>query len=410
LKKVLVLGGGYAGLFAASNLSSNNNVEVTLVNDGKQHQLLQKLHRVASGELGSSDVCLDIKGTLGGGVEFVDGRATGVDLGSKQVQVKLNGMDSHQQMQYDYLVIALGATNEYYGIKGASENSCSMRSVREGMELDRKINALEHGSTVCIAGGGATGISLAGAISDRMRDRGNSIKVIEAKNEILPGWEPVIVRMAKERLENKGVGILTGNAIKEIGRWTITLQSGAEVKTDLTVWTAGVRARDLDVYPAVRRTPSGRILVDRFSRVLDLQSGLPEQSAFAIGDISAFPLDYTGRLSPQLAQFAVRQARNVAKNILRQVDGLPMTELEYVQKGELLSFGTDCVGTLNGFPVSGCLCEKTEDFIIDNYLRALSNKGEGIEGMVYDGNSMGSQVALSFNFLNYIWRSAMIPS
>lgn len=406
---MLVLGGGYAGLFAASNLSSNNNLEVTLVNDGKKYQLLQKLHRVASGELGSSDVCLDIERTLGGGVEFVDGRATGVDLASKQVQVKLNGVESHRQMQYDYLVIALGSTNEYYGIKGASENSCSMRSVREGMELDRKINSLEQGSTVCIAGGGATGISLAGAISDRMRDRGNSIKVIEAKNEILPGWEPVIVRMAKERLENNGVGILTGNAIKEIGRHSIILQSGAEVKTDLTVWTAGVRARDLDVHPKLRKTPSGRILVDRFSRVLDLQSGLPEQCTFAIGDISAFPLDYTGRLSPQLAQFAVRQARNVAKNILRHNEGLPIAELDYLQKGQLLSLGADCVGTLNGFPVSGCLCENTEDFIIDNYLRALSNKGEGLEGMAYDGNSIGPQLALSFNFLGYMWRRTMIP-
>jgi NADH dehydrogenase FAD-containing subunit len=115
-------------------------------------------------------------------------------------------------------------------------------------------------------------------------------------------------------------------------------------------------------------------------------------------------------MSPQLAQFAVRQARNVAKNILRKECGEEMRELEYLQKGQIISLGTNCIGTLNGFPISGWLCENTEDFVIDNYIKAVLNRGEGLEAMVYDRNSIGIEIVTSINFISYICRRLMIPT
>lgn len=407
--RVLILGGGYSGIFAASNLCKNKNVQVTLVSDGPQLQLLQNIHRVASGELQPRDIMLDIQGILGKDVIFVKGKSEKVDLVAKQAEIVLIESGMVQIIQYDCLIIAIGAKNAYFGIKGARENTLSLRSVDDSIKLDRIIKTLPQGSILTIAGGGATGLSLTGALSEKY---GNKIKirVIEAQKEVLPGWHPLIIEMVKGKLEkNKNLEILRGKPIIEIGLHSITLSSGETLQTNVTVWTAGIGGQDLNIIPEVKRSDSGRIIVNKYSQVLWSDGGVLD-NVFAIGDISAFPLDNEGKMSPQLAQFAVRQARNVAKNILRKESGEEMIELEYLQKGQIISLGTNCMGTLNGFPISGWLCENTEDFVIDNYIKAVLNRGEGLEGLVYDGNSIGTEIVTSVNFISYLCKRLMIPS
>jgi NADH dehydrogenase len=406
--RVLILGGGYAGIFAASNFCKNKNVQVTLVSDSPQLQLLQNIHRVASGELRPSDISLDIRGIIGKDIIFVKGKSEKVDLVAKQAEIVLIESGMVQIIQYDCLIIAIGAKNAYFGIKGARENTLSLRSVDDSIKLDRIIKTLPQGSILTIAGGGATGLSLTGALSEKY---GNKIKirVIEAQKEVLPGWDPLIIEMVKGKLEkNKNLEILRGKPIIEIGLHSITLSSGETLQTNVTVWTAGIGGQDLNIIPEVKRSDSGRIIVNKYSQVLWSDGGVLD-NVFAIGDISAFPLDNEGKMSPQLAQFAVRQARNVAKNILRKESGEEMIELEYLQKGQIISLGTNCMGTLNGFPISGWLCENTEDFVIDNYIKAVLNRGEGLEGMVYDGKSIGIEIATSINFISYLCRRLVIP-
>ena len=407
--RVLILGGGYAGIFAASNLCKNKNVQVTLVSDGPQLQLLQNIHRVASGELQPRDITLDIQSILGKDVIFVKGKSEKVDLVAKQAEIVLTECGMVQTIQYDYLIIAIGAKNEYFGIKGARENTLSLRSVDDSIKLHRIIKSLPQGSILTIAGGGATGLSLAGALSEKYGKK-IRIRVIEAQKEVLPGWDPIIIEMVKGKLEkNKNLEILRGKPITEIGPHSIVLSSGETLQTNMTVWTAGIGGQNITIIPEAKRIGSGRIIVNKYSQVLRSDGGIFD-NVFAIGDISAFQLDTDGKLSPQLAQFAVRQARNVAKNILRKESGEKMIELEYLKKGQIISLGTHCMGTLNGFPISGWLCENTEDFIIDNYIKALFNRGEGLEGIVYDGNSIGIEIVTSLNFISYLCRRLVIPS
>jgi NADH:ubiquinone reductase (H+-translocating) len=403
------LGGGYAGIFAASNLCKNKNVQVTLVSDGPQLQLLQNIHRVTSGELQPRDITLDIQGILGKDVIFVKGKSEKVDLVAKQAEIVSTECGMVQTIQYDYLIIAIGAKNEYFGIKGARENTLSLRSVDDSIKLHRIIKSLPQGSILTIAGGGATGLSLAGALSEKYGKK-IRIRVIEAQKEVLPGWDPIIIEMVKGKLEkNKNLEILRGKPITEIGPHSIVLSSGETLQTNMTVWTAGIGGQNITIIPEAKRIGSGRIIVNKYSQVLRSDGGIFD-NVFAIGDISAFQLDNDGKLSPQLAQFAVRQARNVAKNILRKESGEEMIELEYLQKGQIISLGILCMGTLNGFPISGWLCENTEDFVIDNYIKALLNRGEGLEGMVYDGNSIGTEIVTSINFISYLCRRLAIPS
>jgi NADH:ubiquinone reductase (H+-translocating) len=404
--RVLILGGGYAGIFAASNLCKNENVQVTLVNDGPKLQLLQNIHRVASGEVQPKDISLDIDEILGKYVIFVNGKCEKVDLIAKQAEIVLE-LGTIQIIQYDYLIIAVGAKNAYFGIKGARENTLSLRSVEDSIKLSRIIQYLRRGSTVTIVGGGATGLSLTGALSEKY---GNKIKirVIEAQKEVLPGWDPTIIMMVKKILEkNKNTEILRGKPIIEIGPHSVTLSSGETLQTNVTVWTAGICGQDLNIIPRVKKSGSGRFIVNKYSQVLRSDDEVFD-NVFAIGDISAFPLDNEGKVSPQLAQFAVRQARNVAKNILRKESKQKMIEFEYLQKGQIISLGRNCVGTLNGFPISGWLCENTEEFVIDNYIKAILNRGEGLQGIVYDGNSIGTEIVTTINLITYLCRRLMV--
>ena len=406
--RVLILGAGYAGIFAASNLCKNENVQVTLVNDGPKLQLLQNIHRVASGEVQPKDISLDIHEILGKDVIFVNGKCKKVDLVAEQAEIILES-GTAQIIQYDYLIIAIGAKNAYFGIKGARENTLSLRSVDDSIKLDRIIQYLRRGSIVTIVGGGATGLSLTGALSERY---GNKIKirVIEAQKEVLPGWDPTIIMRVKKILEkNKNTEILRGKPIIEIGPHSVTLSSGETLQTNVTVWTAGICGQDLNIIPRVKKSGSGRFIVNKYSQVLRSDDEVFD-NVFAIGDISAFPLDNEGKVSPQLAQFAVRQARNVAKNILRKESKQKMIEFEYLQKGQIISLGRNCVGTLNGFPISGWLCENTEEFVIDNYIKAILNRGEGLQGIVYDGNSIGTEIVTTISLITYICKGLMVPN
>ena len=406
--RVLILGGGYAGIFAASNLCKNENVQVTLVNDGPKLQLLQNIHRVASGEVQPKDISLDIHEILGKDVNFADGKCEKVDLIAKQAEIVLES-GTIQIIQYDYLIIAIGAKNAYFGIKGARENTLSLRSVEDSIQLDRIIQYLRRGSIVTIVGGGATGLSLTGALSEKY-DNKIKIRVIEAQKEVLPGWDPTIIMMVKKILEkNKNTEILRGKPIIEIGPHRVTLSSGETLQTNVTVWTAGICGQDLNIIPRVKKSGSGRFIVNKYSQVLRSDDEVFD-NVFAIGDISAFPLDNEGKVSPQLAQFAVRQARNVAKNILRKESKQKMIEFEYLQKGQIISLGKNCVGTLNGFPISGWLCENTEEFVIDNYIKAILNRGEGLQGIVYDGNSIGTEIVTTISLITYLCRRLMVPN
>jgi NADH dehydrogenase len=406
--RVLILGGGYAGIFAASNLCKNENVQVTLVNDGPKLQLLQNIHRVASGEVQPKDISLAIDEILGKDVIFVNGKCEKVDLIAKQAEIVLES-GTIQIVQYDYLIIAIGAKNAYFGIKGARENTLSLRSVEDSIKLDRTIQYLRRGSIVTIVGGGATGLSLTGALSEKY---GNKIKirVIEAQKEVLPGWDPTIIMMVKKILEkNKNTEILRAKPIIEIDPHSVTLSSGETLQTNVTVWTAGICGQDLNIIPRLKKSGSGRFIVNKYSQVLRSDDEVFD-NVFAVGDISAFPLDNEGKVSPQLAQFAVRQARNVAKNILRKESKQKMIEFEYLQKGQIISLGRNCVGTLNGFPISGWLCENTEEFVIDNYIKAILNRGGGLQGIVYDGNSIGTEIVTTISLIAYLCRRLMVPN
>lgn len=363
------------------------DVKIIIIDKNPYHQLLQQIHLIPANIKIPEYLTLKINDLIKNDADFFEDSLESINLDKRRVITKTG-----KEYSYNYIIIALGATDAYYNVKGAQQYSHSFRSVSDALKLREAITKLPSDSVIVICGGGATGISLAGALSETFGEK-IKIKVVEAQDNILAEWDPRLVKTAKKILSERNVEILTGQLVKEISNSSVVVGSNIRVNCDLTVWTAGIKGFDIKTTPHVKTTKSKRIIVNKYSQIEGFDN------AFAVGDMSAFTLE-NGVLSPQLAQFAVRQARNVAKNILRKEGGEPMIELDYSQKGQILSLGRRCIGLINGILVTGALCEYAEDFVIDNYIAAIENRGKGIPALAYE-NDVVSQISTSLNFMTY---------
>ncbi len=389
MRKISILGSGYAGLFCAANLladyENRKKYEISIFDQNSYHQLLQQIHLVSANLKKPHDISFSIYDLMKDDVKFYNELVVSVNFETQNIFTANN-----KKYNFDYVIIALGSSNAFFGIKGAKEYSQSFRSLDDAIKLQKKIQNLKD-SNIVICGGGATGISLAGALSETSNNNNLTITIVEAQADILPGWNPRLVQTIKKFLIKNKINLITNNPIKEVYPSSVLLGDGTIIENSLPIWTAGVKGRDIQVIPLIKKTRSNRIMVNKFSQIEEYNN------AFAVGDISAFPLE-NGQISPQLAQFAVRQAMNIAKNILRKEKGEKMVEFHYEQHGSILSLGNRCIGMINGIIISGSLCQYVEDFLIDNYIKTIKNRGRGISTLAYEQDKL-SQVSSSLNFM-----------
>ena len=389
MRKISILGSGYAGLFCAANLladyENRKKYEISIFDQNSYHQLLQQIHLVSANLKKPHDISFSIYDLMKDDVKFYNELVVSVNFETQNIFTANN-----KKYNFDYVIIALGSSNAFFGIKGAKEYSQSFRSLDDAIKLQKKIQNLKD-SNIVICGGGATGISLAGALSETSNNNNLTITIVEAQADILPGWNPRLVQTIKKFLIKNKITLITNNPIKEVYPSSVLLGDGTIIENSLPIWTAGVKGRDIQVIPLIKKTRSNRIMVNKFSQIEEYNN------AFAVGDISAFPLE-NGQISPQLAQFAVRQAMNIAKNILRKEKGEKMVEFHYEQHGSILSLGNRCIGMINGIIISGSLCQYVEDFLIDNYIKTIKNRGRGISTLAYEQDKL-SQVSSSLNFM-----------
>jgi NADH dehydrogenase len=388
MRKVRILGSGYAGLFCAANLladyDNRSKYEISIFDQNSSHQLLQQIHLVCADIKKPNDISFSISDLMENELNFYKDVVIGVNLQTQHIFTA-----NDKEYDFDYVIIALGSSNNFYGLKGAEEYSQSFRSLDDAIKLRKKIKNLKD-YNIIICGGGATGISLAGALSETLKES-IKITIVEAQPDILPGWNPKLVKTIKKFLNTNKITLITDNPIKEVYPSSVLLGDGTIIDNSLSIWTAGVKGSNIQIIPQIKKTRSNRIIVNKFSQIEG------HNNAFAVGDICAFPLN-NGQLSPQLAQFAVRQAMNVAKNIIRKEKGEKMVEFHYEQPGSILSLGKRCIGIINGVIISGSLCQYVEDFLIDNYIKTIRNRGRGISSLAYEQDKL-SQISSSLNFM-----------
>ncbi|MEW6604896.1 MAG: FAD-dependent oxidoreductase [Thermoproteota archaeon] len=258
-KRVIILGAGYGGIFAAANLCKKELFDVTIIDRNSYHQLLQQIHHLLSGSKKAEDVTTaveDLFNDQSGGISIIKEALEGIDLGVKSVNIQKDG--GADALSYDYVIIALGAETQYFGVDGAQQHCLPFRSVQDALKIMEIVERLSAGSSVVIAGGGQTGVNLAAALFELPAVKNNKIRIttVDAADGLLPGWDERLSATSQAALVARGIKIVTGKRIVKVNHDSVGADSCEKLRSDCTIWTAGVKGRSIKTVPEVDKRPS----------------------------------------------------------------------------------------------------------------------------------------------------------
>jgi len=385
-KNVIVVGGGFGGINAVKSLSKNPDLDITLI-DRRNHHLFQPLlYQVAMAALSPAEIAVPIRSIFSGyrNVDIVMGNVLGVNFDKKLVQTKF------RDFQYDYLVLACGAMNCYFGNVGWEGFAPGLKSLEEAIEIRRRVlTAFEKADreedpekqkqllTFVVVGGGPTGIELAGALGEISRytlsrdfrhidSRRTRIILIEAGERILPSFSPELSGKASRGLEKLGVTIWTKTKVTGIDQEGVTLKN-ERILAKTVLWAAGIGPADLNEKLSVELGSQNRIRVNS-----DLT--IPGQSnVFVIGDQAYFVEN--GNALPGLAPVAIQQGKFVAKNIFADMKQKPRKPFKYLDKGIMATIGrADAIVQFAGMKLNGFIAWAIWLFVHIFYLIGFRNR------------------------------------
>ena len=353
-KRVVIVGGGLGGLRLAEDLYGSG-MQVVLVDKNNYHQFPPLIYQIASAGIDPSSISFPFRQIFRKRKDFYFRMAEArmVDTDRKILQTSIGKID------YDYLVLAAGTTTNFFGNKNIEEWAIPMKTVPEAMGLrNALLSNFERALTcateeerqellnVVIVGGGATGVEIAGALSEMKRyvipydypDMDSSlmhIYLIEAGDRLLAGMSQESSRKAYDFLTSMGVDIKFGKMVTDYRDHRVIMKDGTEIPTRTFLWVSGVRANAITGIDGNRLGRGFRIKVDQYNRVPGLDG------VFAIGDQclqttdEAYPNGH-----PQVAQVAIQQAKNLAKNLRRIVHGeTELTPFVYRNLGSMATVG-----------------------------------------------------------------------
>lgn len=350
--KVVIVGAGFAGLAAAKALH-RVPVQVTVVDQHDYHTFTPFLYQVATALLEADAAAFPVRGKLRrlGNVSFRLATVTGVDLDAKAV-------DTDQgRLPYDYLLLAAGAVNAYFGHPEIAECSLGLNDLPEALQLRNAILAQFEAAawtddpaerarllSFAVVGGGPTGTEFAGALAELVAstltrdfpglDRSEvSITLAEASGHPLSVFPQRLSATAGRALRRKGVQIRSGVMVTEVGKTGVRLKDGTTVPAATVVWAAGVRASHLADGLGLRLGSHERIAVTPALQV----DGHPE--VFAVGDFAEIPQPDAAEPLPMLAQVAIQSGRQAAKNIGALLRGDAPQPFRYKDLGIMATVG-----------------------------------------------------------------------
>lgn len=355
-KRVVIVGGGLGGLRLAEDLYGSG-MQVVLIDKNNFHQFPPLIYQIASAGIDPSSISFPFRQIFRKRKDFYFRMAEArmVDTEKKILQTSIGKID------YDYLVLAAGATTNFFGNKNIEEWAIPMKTVPEAMGLrNALLSNLERALTcateeerqellnVVIVGGGATGVEIAGALAEMRRyvipydypDMDSSlmhIYLIEAGDRLLAGLSQESSQKAYEFLKSMGVDIQFGKMVTDYRDHKVVMKDGTEIPTRTFLWVSGIRANAM---PGIDESHLGRgfrFKVDEYNRIPGVED------VFAIGDQclqtsdAAYPNGH-----PQVAQVAIQQAKNLAKNlklINQGADSSELTAFHYKNLGSMATIG-----------------------------------------------------------------------
>ncbi len=353
--RVVIVGGGFGGLAAAQSLR-DAPVEVVLVDKANHHLFQPLLYQVATAMLSPAEIATPIRQLVGsqGNTTVVMAEVVGVDTAKKKVLVDY--LDKHgEPFDYDYLVLATGATHNYFGHEEFAEFAPGLKKLRDASSIrDRVLRAFEVAETednpqehqdlltFVLVGAGPTGCELSGAIAElrrftlkknfrRVDPAKARIVLIHSGPRILPTFHKSLAKAAHKRLEEFGVEIRLNAKVTEVNAKGVML--GEEYLPSRTVvWTAGVTPSPAGLWLGASTDKAGRVVIQSDCSVHGLEG------VFVIGDTGTVTTD--GRGLPGVAQVALQQGKYVAKVIAARLDNDPAPPpFRYFDKGNMAIIG-----------------------------------------------------------------------
>lgn len=376
--RVLVIGGGFAGLGVAKGLK-HPRAEVTLVDRRNFHLFQPLLYQVATGSLSPANIAAPLRMVFRGrpDVRIVLGDVREIDVAGRRVK-----LEEADWLEFDTLVLATGSTHDYFGNGHWEDDAPGLKTVEDATEIRRRVLlAFEEAArtadereramrlTFVIVGGGPTGVEMAGAIAEIAKSvLGNEFRhlglaadaarvlLVQGSDRLLNGYPESLSARTKRDLEDLGVEVRLGRRVTEVWPESVDVtdpETGAVevIEADTVVWAAGVRASPLGRHVAegcgVELDRSGRVPVTERLHV----AGHPE--VFALGDLAA-AVDANGTELPGLGAVAKQQGEYVAKALKKRLDGKEPPPFRYLDMGTMATIGRrKAVADIRGWKFSG---------------------------------------------------------
>jgi NADH:ubiquinone reductase (H+-translocating) len=359
-KRIVILGGGFAGTRTAECLEKElrgGAFAITLVSNTNSLLFTPMLAEVAGGSLEPSHISTPLRSSLSRS-EFIRGVATGIDLETRTVILdeKADEIDSESRtIPFDHLVFALGSVSNFLGMVNIEKFAFNFKSLLDAIRIrNHVIEMFERADresdptrrrpllTFVIAGGGFAGVELAGSLNDFahgiLADYPNlvpedlSVVLVHGRDRILPELSESLARYAQEKMASRGVRFRLNTRVADLRPGAVVLSDG-EIPTNTLVWTAGTAPHPLMKSLPMEKDKRGALVVDQ-------TLGLPgHPGLWALGDCAAVADANTGTLCPPTAQFAIREAEILAKNICAELQGRLKQAFHFNSVGALCVVG-----------------------------------------------------------------------
>jgi len=353
-KHIVIIGGGFAGINLVLNLVKTGDYKITLVDKNNYNFFPPLIYQVATGFLEVSSICYPFRKLLRNktGVRFVLGTLVKIDAAAHCCYLN-NGT-----LFYDFLVIACGATTNYFGNDIIKENAIPMKTVNDALRMRNVLlQTLEQACktsdivqrkkmlTIVVAGGGPTGVEVAGMLAElrkyvvakdypELKDESGDIYLVDGAPRLLAQMSESSHADAYKALTKLGVKIKLKTFVNDFFNDQVVLSNDEIIETKNLIWAAGVIAKTFDGIHKRSIGQNNRIVVDQYNKVYDMDD------VFAIGDICIQKTDpYFPNGHPQLAQVAIQHGINLARNFSSMQNGKKLQSFSYRDKGNMAIIG-----------------------------------------------------------------------
>ncbi|WP_426478648.1 NAD(P)/FAD-dependent oxidoreductase [Chryseobacterium sp. CBSDS_008] len=349
-KHILIVGGGFAGINLIKSLKNDKRFKITLVDKNNYHFFPPLIYQVATSFIEASNISYPFRKLFSENkhVKFHMGSLIRVNPENKTVETDTG------TLSYDYLVLALGTESNFFGMENVRKCALPMKNIEEALYLrnhilltleeaarNKDIKEAEKLQNIVIAGGGPTGVELAGMLAEmgkyiaqkeypEIKLGLSNLYLIDALPTLLSPMSQLAQKTAYEKLKELGVKILLNVSVKDYTDNKVILSDGSSIETETLIWTSGVIGREIPGLPEESIGKGRRILVDAYNKVEGTTN------IYAIGDISLMTSEEKyPKGHPQLAQVAIQQGKNLAANFKRIEDGKVLEQFRYNDKGSM---------------------------------------------------------------------------